>query len=68
MKRAQEKGLFHYFVHNLTDWTVRNTRRVDDHPYGGGAGTIITVEPLTNALREIQEKYGKMEIIYFSPR
>ncbi|MDD2694289.1 MAG: tRNA (guanosine(37)-N1)-methyltransferase TrmD, partial [Candidatus Gracilibacteria bacterium] len=63
-----DKGLFHYFVHNLTDWTVRNTRRVDDHPYGGGAGTIITIEPLVNALREIQEKYGKMDIIYFSPR
>ena len=34
MKRAQEKGLFRYFIHNLTDWSVRNTRRVDDHPYG----------------------------------
>ena len=35
MRRAQEKGLFYYSVHNLTDWTVRNTRRVDDRPYGG---------------------------------
>lgn len=35
MKRAQEKGLFQYVLHNLTDWTVRNTRRVDDKPYGG---------------------------------
>ena len=34
MKRAQEKGLFRYTLHNLTDWTVKNTRRVDDHPYG----------------------------------
>lgn len=33
-KRAQEKGLFRYITHNLTDWTVRNTRRVDDRPYG----------------------------------
>jgi len=35
MKRAQEKGLFQYFIHNICDWTVRNTRRVDDRPYGG---------------------------------
>ncbi len=35
MKRAQEKGLFQYTIHNLTDWTVKNTRRVDDRPYGG---------------------------------
>ncbi len=68
MKRAQEKGLFHYFVHNLTDWTVRNTRRVDDHPYGGWAGTILTIEPLTNALRELKDTYGEMDILYFSPR
>ena len=57
MKRAQEKGLFTYTLHNLTDWTTRNTRRVDDRPYGGGAGTIIMIEPLTNALREIMNEY-----------
>ncbi len=68
MKRAQEKGLFHYTLHNLTDWTVRNTRRVDDRPYGGWSGTILTIEPLTLALRELREKYGEMEVIYFSPR
>ncbi len=68
MKRAQEKGLFRYMVHNLTDWTVKNTRRVDDRPYGGWAGTLITIEPLTNCIRDIQGQYGKMEIILTSPR
>lgn len=68
MKRAQEKGLFRYILHNLTDWTVRNTRRVDDRPYGGGSGTIITVEPLTKALRDIQAEYGEMPILLMSPR
>ncbi len=68
MKRAQEKGLFRYDIHNLTDWTVRNTRRVDDRPYGGWAGTIITVEPLTLALRALRAKYGNMKLLYVSPR
>jgi tRNA (guanine37-N1)-methyltransferase len=67
MQRAQEKGLFRYFVHNLTDWTVRNTRRVDDRPYGGWAGTIITIEPLTRALRDIFTEYGEMPILLMSP-
>lgn len=67
MHRAQEKGLFGYMVHNLTDWTVRNTRRVDDRPYGGWAGTIITIEPLARALREIIEKYWEMPILLMSP-
>jgi len=68
MKRAQEKGLFRYFIHNLTDWTVRKTRRVDDRPYGGGAGTILTVEPLTQAIRDLEREFGTMRILYPSPR
>lgn len=35
MKRAQDKGLFQYSIYNLADWSVKNTRRVDDRPYGG---------------------------------
>ena len=68
MKRAQEKGLFHYTLHNLTDWTVRNTRRVDDRPYWWWAWTILTVEPLTQALRYLISEYGDMRILYPSPR
>lgn len=68
MKRAQEKGLFRYYIHNLADWTVKNTRRVDDRPYGGWAGTLITIEPITNCLRDIQHQYGDMPILYVSPK
>jgi tRNA (guanine37-N1)-methyltransferase len=68
MKRAQDKGLFQYTLYNLTDWTVRNTRRVDDRPYGGWAGTILSVEPLYNALRDIISEHGDMRILYPSPR
>ena len=57
MLKAQEKGFFRYHLHNLADWSVKNTRRVDDRPYGGGAGTIITIEPLTNCIRDIEKKF-----------
>lgn len=67
MKRAQEKGLFEYSIHNLTDWTVRNTRRVDDRPYGWWAGTIITIEPLVNCIRDIQNEFWNMHIFLMSP-
>ncbi len=68
MQRAQEKGLFSYFVYNLTDWTVRNTRRVDDRPYGWGAGTLITIKPLVQCIRDIVSQYGSMPILLTSPR
>ncbi len=35
MQRAQQKGLFQYVLYNLTDYSVKSTRRVDDRPYGG---------------------------------
>lgn len=68
MKRAQDKGLFRYTIHNLTDWTVRNTRRVDDRPYGWLPGTILTIEPLTRALRDLEKEYWSMHIVIPTPR
>lgn len=68
MQRAQQKGLFQYVLYNLTDYSVKSTRRVDDRPYGGWAGTLITVEPLTRCLRYIESTYSKMPILLMSPR
>jgi tRNA (guanine37-N1)-methyltransferase len=68
MQRAHEKGLFRYTIYNLADHSVRNTRRVDDRPYGGGAGTLITIEPLVNCIRQIMALYGDMSIILMGPR
>lgn len=68
MQRAQDKGLFRYVLHNLADYSVKNTRRVDDRPYGWGAGTLITIEPLTLCLRSIEHEYGITTILLTSPR
>lgn len=68
MKRAQEKWAFEYTIHNLADYSVRNTRRADDRPYGGFPWTVLSPEPLYNLITEIEEKYGTMEKIYLSPR
>ncbi len=65
LKKAQESGLFEYHIHNLADWSVKNTRRVDDRPYGGGAGTILTIEPLFNALTEIKNIHPNLEKIFY---
>ena len=68
MQRAQSKGLFRYYIHNLADFSVRNTRRVDDRPYGGWAWTLITIEPLVNCIRDIFNTFWEMPIILTSPK
>ena len=40
--RAQKKGLVEIHIHNLRDYTLDKWRRVDDYPFGGGAGMLMT--------------------------
>jgi tRNA (guanine37-N1)-methyltransferase len=51
--RAREKGLLDVSVHNLRDFTQDRHRSVDDEPYGGGGGMVMTAPPWLSALAEL---------------
>ena len=53
LKIAQEKGAFEFHAHDLRDWTYDFHRTVDDSPYGGGAGMVMKVEPLAEAIESV---------------
>lgn len=55
LKRAQNKKIISFKMHNLRDWTNDKHRSVDDAPYGGGAGMLMKIEPLYRALKEIKK-------------
>ncbi|MEY3471065.1 MAG: tRNA ((1)-)-methyltransferase [Candidatus Parcubacteria bacterium] len=44
-------------VHNIRDYTNNPHKKVDDTPFGGGAGMILQIEPIYSALKEIISKY-----------
>jgi tRNA (guanine37-N1)-methyltransferase len=67
MKRAREKGLLEVNVINLRDHTTYARAQVDDYQFGGGAGMVMMIEPLVNAIESLQEKTNYDEIIYLSP-
>jgi len=67
MKRAQEKGLLEVNVINLRDYTTYARAQVDDYPFGGGAGMVLMIEPLVNALESLQQQRKYDEIIYLTP-
>ena len=50
LKRAQQKGLVEFHVHNLRDYTTNRHRKVDDYPFGGEAGMVMQVEPVDRAI------------------
>jgi len=54
LKRAQEKGLIDIMVHNLRDYTEDKHKKVDDTPYGGGAGMVLKIEPIHKAITKIK--------------
>ena len=46
--RARENGVIEIHCHNLRDYAEDKHRRVDDYPYGGGAGMIIAPQPIVS--------------------
>ncbi len=67
MKRAQQKGLLEVVVHNLRDYGLGKHRQVDDYQYGGGAGMVMMVEPLSNCIEQLQVQRSYDEIIFLTP-
>lgn len=67
MKRAQEKGLLEVVVHDLRDFGLGKHRQVDDYQYGGGAGMVMMVEPLSNCIESLKSERTYDEIIFLTP-
>ena len=67
MKRAKEKGLLEINVINLRDHTTYARAQVDDYQFGGGAGMVMMIEPLVNAIESLQNKITYDEIIFLTP-
>ena len=68
VKRAKSKGLVEIEGHNLRDFSSdQRHRRVDDYPFGGGAGMVMQVEPIFKAIKKLTSERHYDEIIYTSP-
>lgn len=67
LKRAQDKGLVEFALHNLRDYGIGKHRRVDDYPFGGEAGMVMQIEPVDNAIAHLKSQRDYDEIIFTSP-
>ena len=67
LKRAREKGLLEVNVINLRDYTPYARAQVDDYAFGGGAGMVLMIEPLVNAIEALQKETNYDEVIYLTP-
>lgn len=67
MKRAQERGLLEVVVHDLRAFGLGKHQQLDDYQFGGGAGMVMMVEPLTHAIEKLKSERDYDEIIYLTP-
>ncbi len=67
LKRSQEKGLVEIFVHNIRDFSKDKHRKTDDYAFSGGAGMVMTIQPVESAINFLKSQREYDEIIYTSP-
>lgn len=67
MKRAIEAGLVKINLHNIRDYSLSKHKKVDDYPFGGGAGMVMGIEPIHRCLESIKGEEAFDEVIYLSP-
>ncbi len=67
MKRAQERGILQIHVHNIRDYSTDKHKNVDDYQYGGGAGMVMSIEPIAALIEKLKAERTYDEIIYMTP-
>jgi len=67
IKRAQEKNLIEIKIHNIRDYSKNKHKNVDDIPFGGGAGMVLTPQPLYDCIEEIKKNNNGL-LIYLTPQ
>lgn len=67
LKRAQDAGLLKVHFHNIRDFSKDKHKKVDDTPYGGGAGMLMTPQPLFDCITHVKT-LNKGPVIFMTPQ
>ena len=74
IRRAKSAGIVEINIHDLRDFTLDKHRKVDDRPFGGGDGMVLTPEPIFRAIENLtgageRENYpAKTRVVLLSPQ
>jgi len=67
LQRAQNKGLVEVVVHDLRDYTTNKHKKIDDYAFGGGAGMVMTIQPIDACISKLKSQRDYDEVIYMTP-
>ena len=67
LQRAQQKSLVEIHVHDLRDYSQSKQKSIDDYAFGGGAGMVLSIEPLFNCIEKLKKNRDYDEVIFMCP-
>lgn len=65
--RAQESSLINISAVNIRDFSLNKHKKVDDYPYGGGAGMVMLAQPIVDSILEVKKR-NRGKVIFLGPR
>lgn len=67
VKRARDKGLIEIHIHDLRDFTEDKHLKIDDYPYGGDPGMVLTPQPVFSCIEWLCSERDYDELIFTAP-
>jgi len=67
MQRARDKGLLEVHLHNPRDYATQKQKQVDDYQFGGGAGMVMTIQPIADCIDHLKSERDYDEVIFLTP-
>jgi tRNA (guanine37-N1)-methyltransferase len=67
LERAQERGICEIHIHNIRDYSTAKQKQTDDYQFGGGAGMVMTIQPIDDLITKLKSEREYDEIIYLTP-
>lgn len=64
VQRARDKNLVEIHIHDLRDYTENKHKKVDDYPYGGDAGMVLTPQPIFSCIENLSSQRSYDELIF----
>jgi len=67
MRRAIDKKLVEIEFHDIRDYTLDKHKKVDDYAFGGGAGMVMTIQPVADLIEKLKAEREYDHVIYMTP-
>lgn len=67
IKKAVNRNILSLHLHNIRDYSLDKHKRVDDYPFGGGAGMVMMVEPIARCIEKLQSERKYDAVLFMAP-